>query len=373
MNWQRFFESAGDFSRLTPTQTALITAGTFLAVSLVLFLVAKLVFGIGRNRLPEAEAIGSRRPLALGVLTDAFAYVFPVSQHTRDKLRRELQQAGYYHRRALDEFLGVRNAALISWMIFVGAAMVALANPDEDLTPKVLVGGAVVLLFIYGLPRVVLGSQATSRCQRIQHALPDALDMITMTVSGGLPLRDAIDRVSGELRAIHPDIACELAMVDLQANTGSLDIALRHFANRLDIPDVTALASMVQHAERLGGQVSTAFREFADSIRRSRRQQAEERGNKASVKLLFPIVFFLAPPIYILLLGPAFVELKNFVQQQNQPGGVLTQRPTNALPDARRNATSSAASGASPGAPDTTGSPTAAGTSAAPGGSGAAP
>lgn len=339
MNWQRFFDSAADFSRLTPTQTALITAGTFLAVSMVLFLLAKLVFGIGRNRLPEAEAIGSRRPLALGVLTEAFAGVFPMPQTSRERLRRELQQAGYYHRRALDEFLGVRNAALISWMVFVGAAMVVLANPEEDLTPKVLVGGGLILLFIYGLPRLVLSTQAVSRCQRIQHSLPDALDMITMTVTGGLPLRDAIDRVSKELKIIHPDIACELAMIDLQANAGSLDIALRHFAKRLDIPDVTALASMVQHAERLGGQVSAAFREFADSIRRTRRQQAEERGNKASVKLLFPIVFFLAPPIYILLLGPAVVELKNFVQKQNQPGGVLTQRPDQTLSSVRRGAT----------------------------------
>ena len=89
------------------------------------------------------------------------------------------------------------------------------------------------------------------------------------------------------------------------------------------------------HAEHLGGNVSSAFRDFADSIRRTRRQSAEERGNKASVKLLFPVVFCLAPPIYILLLGPAALELKQFVQRENRPGGALSQSA--AVPEPRTN------------------------------------
>lgn len=327
MNWQGFFESAVDFRSLSPAQAAWISAGTFLAISSVLYLTGKMILGIGRNRLPAEEAIGSKRPLALGSLTEALALVIPVSRRRQDQLRQELQQAGFYHRRAVEEFLGVRNAALLSWMLFVGIAMVALASPDEDLTPKVLLAGGVVVILIYGVPRLILSGQAQNRCRRINHALPDALDMITMMVSGGLPLREAIERVARELNAIHPDIACELKMVQMQTDTGSLELALRQFARRLDIPDVTALASMVQHAERLGGQVTLAFREFSDSIRKTRRQQAEERGNKASVKLLFPIVFFLAPPIYVLLLGPAVIEMKNFLTRQNMAGGALSQDP----------------------------------------------
>jgi tight adherence protein C len=331
MDWQKFLESAVDVSKLTPAQTAMISAGTFVALSSVLYLVGKMLLGVGRNRLPSTEAIGSKRPLALGALTEALAMAIPSSKKQQDKLRLELQQAGFYHRRAVEEFLGVRNAALIGWLLFVGTAMVALASPEEDLTPKVLLGGGIMLIFIYGLPRVILSGQAVNRCRRIQHALPDALDMINMTVTGGLPLRDAIQRVARELHRIHPDIACELRMVEMQTETGSLDLALRQFAKRLDIPDVTALASMVQHAERLGGQVTLAFREFADSIRKTRRQQAEERGNKASIKLLFPIVFFLAPPIYILLLGPAVIEMKNFLTRQQAPGGALSQQPGQAI------------------------------------------
>jgi tight adherence protein C len=226
---------------------------------------------------------------------------------------------------------------MILWLVFVGLLAIASADPKEDVPPKLIAMAFVVMAFIYGVPRVVLSSQAENRCRRIKHSLPDSLDMITMMVTGGLPLRDAIQRVARELHRIYPDIACELRMVEVQTDTGSLELALRQFSKRLDIPDVTALASLVQQTERIGGQVAGAFREFADSIRRSRRQQAEERGNTASIKLLFPIVFFLAPPIYVLLLGPAVIEMKNFMQNQGRPGGALSQDPGATLRTAQQN------------------------------------
>lgn len=193
-----------------------------------------------------------------------------------------------------------------------------------------------MLVLLFEIPRVVLSSQAEARRKRIQYALPDALDMINMTVTGGLPLRNALHRVGRELKTTHPDSACELTIIDRQSESGSLDQALRHFAARIDTPDVTVLATMVRHAEQLGGNVSGAFRDFADSIRRTRRQSAEERGNKASVKMLFPVVFCLAPSIYILFLGPAALELKQFVQRENRPGGALSQAVEVPQPGASR-------------------------------------
>ncbi|HND51960.1 MAG TPA: type II secretion system F family protein [Pirellulaceae bacterium] len=349
MSLQRLLESFIDVQRITPAQLSLVTAATFVVVTMSLVLIGRLLLGFGRNRLPAAEAIGSKRPPALGVFTYAFAWAIPIRQTKQEQLQRELNQAGYYHKRALEEYLGLRNAAMIGWLLVVGATMVALASPQENITPRVLLAGMIVLIFIFALPRLILSTQAAARCKRIQDSLPDALDLINMTVTGGLPLREAIKRAGGELRHTYPDISCELTVLDLQTETGSLELALRQFAKRLDIPDVTALASMVQHAERIGGQVSTAFREFADSIRRSRRQRAEERGNRSSVQLLLPIALFLAPPIYILLLGPAVIELKNFVQQQNRPGGALAQSPSSALSSGR--STSTARTGAPPAPP----------------------
>ena len=104
-----------------------------------------------------------------------------------------------------------------------------------------------------------------------------------------------------------------------------MELALKQFADRINEPEVISLATIVRHADRLGGKVTSAFQDYADSIRRTRRQRAEERGNKASVKLLFPIIVFLAPSLYVLLLGPAALELRNFMVDQNRSGGVLTQ------------------------------------------------
>jgi tight adherence protein C len=144
-------------------------------------------------------------------------------------------------------------------------------------------------------------------------------------VTGGAPLKGAIVKASHELKSIHKDLSCELAILDHQAEAGSMEIALKQFADRINEPEVISLATIVRHADRLGGNVTSAFQDYADSIRRTRRQRAEERGNKASVKLLFPIIVFLAPSLYVLLLGPAALELRNFMVDQNRAGGVLSQ------------------------------------------------
>jgi tight adherence protein C len=91
---------------------------------------------------------------------------------------------------------------------------------------------------------------------------------------------------------------------------------------------VNALANLVTQSERTGTHVATAVTEFADGIRRQFRQRAEERANKTSVKLLFPVVICLAPPVFILLLGPPVLQLRSFIRDAHKPGGVLElQRP----------------------------------------------
>jgi tight adherence protein C len=88
-------------------------------------------------------------------------------------------------------------------------------------------------------------------------------------------------------------------------------------------PDVNALASLVTQTERTGTHVATAVTEFADSVRRQFRQRAEERASKTTIHMLFPVIFCLAPPVFILLLGPPVLQLKNFVDRAHTPGGLL--------------------------------------------------
>ncbi len=315
---------------------SLEVVGAFLGISILLFLVGSLMLWLGGNRAEDYLEASSGK--SLGIFTKLFAYMIPIANESRDKLQAELVKAGHYGKYAAEDYLAIRNAAVFAWLIFVAAALVMTMNDGAQTQQFYFITGAVVLALIWGLPRIILSSSASSRIQRIRYGLPDALDMITMTVSAGMPLQRAISHVSRELQTSHRDLACELTILEGQASARSLDYALKEFAKRVDEPDVTALSTLIHHAERLGGNVATAFHEFADSIRETRRQRAEEEGNRTSIKLLFPVIFFLAPPIYVLLLGPAVMELRDFSMRETAPGGALNQTATQASISAVRDA-----------------------------------
>jgi len=129
------------------------------------------------------------------------------------------------------------------------------------------------------------------------------------------------------VKSTHPDLAVELGIVGHHMQMGPLDGAIRQFAKRNDTPDVQSLAAMIRQTETQGGSVATAFEEFADNVRLARRQRAEEKGNKMAIKMLFPLVFCLAPPVYLMLLTPAVIELSEFVNRENGVGGALSASP----------------------------------------------
>lgn len=301
-------------------ESGLQIAGVFFAIALPIYLVGWIITSIGRRK----DALGSQRHLALGFLTVPLASVLPVGEEGMENLRRSLLQAGNYHRKAAEEFLGLRNAALIAFVV-LSAIWISQQPADSDYLAPQIFGLLTIFVAAYAVPTIVLQSIAKSRTERIQSALPDAVDLINMLMSGGVPLQQAIFKTSDEFRSIHKELATELAVLHHQAETGSMEIALKQFAYRINQPEIISLATIARHADRLGGSVTGAFQEYANSIRRQRRQSAEERGNTASVKLLFPVVFFLAPSIYLLLLGPSAIELRNFISQQRQDGGVLDQ------------------------------------------------
>ncbi len=269
----------------------------------------------------DQSIMGYGPTLAVGRLTDSMAKAIPITPNGRKRLRSELVQAGYYYDRVMLNFLATRNLALMAWCMTWGAllAFEIIEQPSVKLLGIVVAGAAL----IYGLPRIVLSSKARSRSMSIQNDLPDALDMMTMMMAGGLTMQQSLQRVIGEFEATHPDLSTELAIVARQSEAGCFNDALISFAERLALPDVTTLVTLMRQSNRLGGKIVDALREYADSMRRIRSQKAEEQGNRASIKLLLPVIFCLAPPIYILLLGPAVLELKDFVSRENQPGGVL--------------------------------------------------
>lgn len=300
--------------------TDLITIAAFTAIALGIFLLGQLLTGRGRNRTDNIL----NPPLIFGPLTHPLSVIVPALE-SKQAVKQDLRRAGYYKRFATEEFLALRNVLVVGWVLLVATVLLVFDEPGKDLTMPILIVGGVVLIICYSLPRLILKSQATSRLQRIQFSLPDAVDMITMAMTGGLPLQHALAHVTKEIDKTYPDLACELAILSRQTETGSLDQGLEQFAARIDIPDVQSLAALVSQTERLGSNVLMALTDYSDGVRRQQRQRAEEMGNTSTIKLLFPIVLCLAPAVYVLLLGPAVVELRKFVVEQNEPGGAFSQ------------------------------------------------
>ena len=300
--------------------SSLLVPVTFVGVMFAVLVAAAAARRLSRRKV----SFGEDRPLVFGPLTIPLARMFSVSQNSNAKLRKELKQAGNYAPHALEQFLAVRNVLVAGWIVFVTFAVLGASRSDG--TPlTVFIGGAAVLAVLFAVPRLLLQSKANRRVRRIQTQLPDALDMISMCLTGGLPLHQAIKRVSGELESSHPELAQELAIVQHQADTHTLSNALEQFAERIDADELRSLSALITQTERLGTNVATALSDYAEGIRRGFRQRAEEQGNKTSVKMLLPVSLCLAPPVYILLLAPALLELRDFVSRETRPGGALSQ------------------------------------------------
>lgn len=308
----------------------IVTVGAFFVICAMVFLAAEALGGGRRKARALANAnAGSESARGTGakagLLARALSGAVPQLSSEVESIDRDLRRAGYYKPTAIIEYLATRNA-LIVFVLITAGVLAVLADPGTSAPEWFLAGGAVLAVLGYGLPRIVLSWQARNRVGRIQRGLPDALDIIRMCISGGLPLRQALSRVSEEMAFFHPDIAVEFQIIRRQADADTMARALRQFARRIDVPDINALAALVTQTDRLGTHVAAAIADYSDSVRRAFRQRAEERASKTSIKMLFPVVLCLSPPIYILLCGPPLLSLRNFVIEGNRPGGVLNPR-----------------------------------------------
>ncbi|WP_417383598.1 type II secretion system F family protein [Gimesia sp.] len=304
----------------------IVTVATFLLVCFVIFLIGDAISAghrAGRkNSKLDERGVNYYKTSKVGVFSRALAGVIPQSSNEISKIELDLKRAGYYRSTALVEYLATRNMLVVFVLIGTGIGCV-LADPGSNIPEIILGAGLLIAGAGYGLPRIVLHNQANRRVHRIQRGLPDALDLVMMCLTGGVPLRTALERVTDEVRFSHPDIAVEFEIIRRHADANSMADALKQFAKRIDAPDVNALSLMISQTERLGTNVSTALIDFADGVRRKYRQRAEENSSKTSIKLLFPIIFCMAPPIYILFFGPAVLELRNFLIREHRPGGIL--------------------------------------------------
>src|SRR5216683_2222389 len=193
-------------------------------------------------------------------------------------------------------------------MLLPVAAIVAGSFFGENMIAAILVG--VVLGFM--APDVMLTQLISRRQGGIRRALPDALDLLVISMEAGLGIDQAMARVGDEIRLTSPTLADEFQIINREQRAGKprLD-AWRSMAERVDIDFVRQFVAMLVQTERFGTPIASALGQFADTLRTRRTQAAEEAAAKAGVKLLFPLVFFIFPSIFVVALGPAIIAMGN--------------------------------------------------------------
>jgi tight adherence protein C len=227
-------------------------------------------------------------------------------EEERHRLQQALLNAGIYSPIALPLFLGTK-LLLIAGPPIAGAVagVCGWLNPHAGLLYGSLIGGVGLIL-----PSLWLRSQKRRWHTIISKSLPDFLDLMVACLEAGLSAEAALQRVTEELRLAHPRLSAELSVVQAQIDLGaSSDVALKSFADRSDHESIRAIANIIQQARRLGGGIAEAFRQQAESLRIRREHAAEEKAQQAAVKILLPTLFLIFPSIFVVLAGPAVIQL----------------------------------------------------------------
>jgi tight adherence protein C len=227
----------------------------------------------------------------------------PTPASEMGKLRARLVAAGYRRPETVAVFIGARLGLAV-----VSFALVAL--PVFGRANVLLALGAAAMGYL--LPGMALGRMAQRRQHRIRLSLPDALDLLVVSVEAGLGLDQAIQRVGEELTFAHKDLSDELRLVNLELRAGTArSDALHNLATRTGVDDLSSLVAMLVQTDKFGTSVAQSLRVHSDTLRTKRRQRAEEAAAKTGVKMVFPLVFCIFPAIWVVTIGPAAIK---FVQ-----------------------------------------------------------
>jgi tight adherence protein C len=225
---------------------------------------------------------------------------------TGEKLQQTLQQAGYLKSSAAQTYQVTRVLLAIGGGVL--GLLFGLIFKPASATPLLLgLGGVGIGIFV---PSYILGRRARTRQGAIRRQLSDVLDLLVVCVEAGMGLFEAIRIVGTECERHGQVIGTELNLVATDISAGaSLGQALRGLADRTAVDDIKPLAATLIQSEQLGAQIGPALRASSDALRSRRRLMAEEDAQKASIKILFPLVIFVLPSMIAVIIGPAMISV----------------------------------------------------------------
>lgn len=232
----------------------------------------------------------------------------PSDEFEISAIRTSLMSAGYRHAQAPILFMG---AKLLSAIVALGIVLIMpvslLGFPTASSQLMLYVGAASAGYFF---PMLWLRYAISRRKESILDAFPDALDLMVVCVEAGLGLDAAISRVSNEIKFAHKELAEEFNLVSLELRSGLSRIeALKNLSRRVDLEEVSSLVALLVQTDKFGTSVGQALRVHSDAMRMNRTLRAEEKAAKLPVKLLFPLVFFIFPSLFVVVIGPAAIKI----------------------------------------------------------------
>ena len=302
-------------SELTLALIALFTSLALLSGAVTSTLLTRRM--PGRRRLLDM----TRNQAAVGVLVDSrladepsprfqkWVKYVPKSPGEMNRLQRRLANAGFhgFTPALVYAFAEVVLTALGFLVVFATSGQIMFA-----------IAGAV---FGYMVPSVIVARRIQQRKLQIQNGLPDALDLLIVSLEAGLALDQALLKCAEELEIAYPALSHELGLINIESRAGKPRLeALKNFAKRTQVDDVRALVAMLVQTDRFGTSVAQALRTHAEVSRTKRRQRAEEKAAKLGVKLIFPLVFCLLPAFFVVAVGPAIIKFVQFFGNLKQGG-----------------------------------------------------
>jgi len=257
----------------------------------------------GRHRAADALQMGRQARTAAGT------WILPPVE----KLQQTLAQAGFLKSSAPQTYQVARVLLAIGGGVL--GLLIGLIFRPASATPMLLgVGGIGIGIFV---PSYYLGRRARTRQSNIAKQLSDVLDLLVVCVEAGMGLFEAIRIVGTECERHGQEIGTELNLVATDISAGaSLGQALRGLADRTAVDDIKPLAATLIQSEQLGAQIGPALRASSDALRMHRRLHAEEDAQKASIKILFPLVIFVLPSMIAVIIGPAMISVLRTLSNQ---------------------------------------------------------
>ena len=230
----------------------------------------------------------------------------PKNEAELGRLRTKLAVAGFRSEAAGTVYLGLKFTGLVAGLFLGGGAITSFRGVNQN----ALVWSMGLAGVLFYLPDLVVRFLGGSRKQAIFLALPDALDLMVVCVEAGLGLDQAMRKVADEMKKTYRILAEEFALSNFQLQMGRVRAEVLHeLGARTGVSDLRALAAVLIQADKFGSSVAQALRTQSDSMRIRRRQLAEEKAAKTAVKLIFPLVLFIFPGIFVVLVGPAAITM----------------------------------------------------------------